>query len=808
MEYLIKASAVIILFYLCFSMFLKKETSFQYNRWFLLIGLVIAVVFPLIVIPVYIPMNQILVPETTFIASENYLNNTSSILSETSFDWANLIPITYGIGLSFLLIQFLFQFGSLIVLLINSPKNKDGIYIYVIVKNKISPFSFFKWIVYNPEIYNNEELSLVLTHEKVHVNQLHSIDILITQLACVVFWFNPLMWLYRKEIRQNLEYIADSKTQDISKSKKQYQRLLLKTSVSNHNISLSNNFYNSSIKERIVMLQKSKSKKKNQWKYLLMLPLLACLLLSMNTENIYVETKTNLELSKNTIEFVVTKNTTDAQLKDMSRVVENKGGSLIFTKIERNAKNELTNIFVKLYNHSYATGNNKTPLDSFIIYKELYGLGGGYVGRINGATLHFDNYTNDQKLIDALKERAYTAIIKNGVESAQVEEPKHPYIKHVEIIFNKNITDKQLEDIKQELKSNGVAMIINQISRNNKNEIIDIDIDFIAKNGSANYNVKDENGINPFYFKMDDVSFGVGALQNEEIIVETIIIDSLEKSKPHKTYIYKNEGEIYSTDSTQLKLYQTQRAVVIDRIKKKIESNDTIYFNTIDSVEIKKLSKLKSNIYYETDKPIKIITEHQTIHQPGINESTISRIKTETDEPIFIINGKVVKKENTIDIDPNSIDQIHVIKGDKAITQYGTEGKNGVIVIDLKSDNTWTAKSDTKKSDDPWSISYGMTYVNEEDPSKNGTLVYITKTSKDFVLGSQKAVLEKSGISVKYSKVKRNKAGELISLKITLKNDSGDQTSASYKDDDGIANLEYGILEGKLVVRTSRLDLD
>ena len=175
------------------------------------------------------------------------------------------------------------------MLLIQNPKNKDGIYTYVIVENKISPFSFFKWIVYNPENYNKDELQLILIHEKVHANQMHSIDILFTQLACVIFWFNPLIWLYRKEVRQNLEYIADNKTQMQSNCQKEYQRLLVKTSVVNHNITLSNNFYNSLIKERIVMLHKSKSKKANLLKYVLVIPLLALFLMSFNTEDIYIE---------------------------------------------------------------------------------------------------------------------------------------------------------------------------------------------------------------------------------------------------------------------------------------------------------------------------------------------------------------------------------------------------------------------------------------------------------------------------------------------------------------------------------------
>ena len=315
MEYLLKASAVIIIMYLCYFIFLKKETFFQHNRWFLILGLLLALVFPLIIIPVYIPIESTAIQEPTFILTES--SNFVAEPTETAFDWLQLIPIIYGVGLTVFIIQFIFQFGSLVSLLIKNPKQKEQQFTYVIVNSEISPFSFFKWIVYNPESYKEEELQLILTHEKVHVNQLHSIDILLTQAACAVFWFNPLIWLYRKEVRQNLEYIADSKTQSLSNAKKEYQHLLLKTIVANHNIILSNNFYNSSIKKRILMLNKSRSKQKNQLKYLLMLPLLAGLLISMNTEEVYIEaetTRTKNTITSESFKVKFTKNMTDESL--------------------------------------------------------------------------------------------------------------------------------------------------------------------------------------------------------------------------------------------------------------------------------------------------------------------------------------------------------------------------------------------------------------------------------------------------------------------------------------------------------------
>ena len=145
------------------------------------------------------------------------------------------------------------------------------------------PFSFFKYIVFNKTQFNDTELTHIINHEKVHAKQYHSLDIILVQLASALFWFNPFIWLYKKEIQQNLEFIADKEAQNISKCEKSYQTLLLKSSVPNYQLVLANNFYNSLIKKRIVMLHKSKSNNLKMWKYALVLPVLAVFLMSANT---------------------------------------------------------------------------------------------------------------------------------------------------------------------------------------------------------------------------------------------------------------------------------------------------------------------------------------------------------------------------------------------------------------------------------------------------------------------------------------------------------------------------------------------
>ncbi|OZV67943.1 M56 family metallopeptidase [Winogradskyella aurantia] len=691
MEYLLKASIVIAIFYLCFSLFLKRETFFNHNRWFLLIGVFTALVLPLVVITVEIPIESSPVPYSSLALeqSTNLVDTPSTDKAE--FEWQSVVPIIYYLGLVIFLLKFLFQFGSLALLLISHPKRKDGIYTYVIIKNKISPFSFFKWIVFNPNSFDHDELHMMLTHEKVHVNQLHSIDIILIELAYTIFWFNPIVWLYRKATKQNLEYIADFKTQEIAQNCKAYQKLLLKTSIVNHNIALTNNFYNSLIKERIVMLQKSRSQSKKQWRYALIIPLLALVLMSMNTKEVYVETP------------------------------------------------------------------SKTAI-------------------------HADHADSNPQ---------------------------------IEIIFTKATTDTQLEDIKRELKSNGITMVIKELKRNSNGYISSIDVDFNTENGSANYAIKKEDGISDFYFRSSkDGSFGVGAVdkKNNIVIVEEILIDDIKHDGKH-TIIHKSDGHheviIKDSEDARVKVIKKDDIIVEEIIEnpKNTRITDTIYIvkgYRSDSTNPKNSENNRTS--YSISDTITTKINGSEIYIPNPTSDNIDRIKLvldRPDKPIVVVDGKVLEYKDLNNIKPDKIKSINVIQGDMAITDtsYGEKGKNGVIIVETKGSSS---KEKAKWVIDRVEVS-SVAYIGD-DESKNATLAYITKYTPDRILDKNKTLLEQAGITVKYSKIRRNKAGEITRIKISVKHNSGDESSASWKNDDGIPGIEYGISEGSLIARTSEMN--
>lgn len=128
-------------------------------------------------------------------------------------------------------------------------------------------------------IDNQKDLDIMIAHEKIHSQQKHSFDILIGELFCVCFWWNPVSWLIKKEIQVNLEYLADDGVLRKGYEPRAYQYLLLQITNSNASIQIVNYFNVSQLKKRIIMINKEKSKKILTVKYLLILPIALVMLL-------------------------------------------------------------------------------------------------------------------------------------------------------------------------------------------------------------------------------------------------------------------------------------------------------------------------------------------------------------------------------------------------------------------------------------------------------------------------------------------------------------------------------------------------
>jgi hypothetical protein len=367
--YLIKSSALIGMFYVAYYFLLRKETFFTNNRWFLLAGLFTSVILPLLVYTKTVWVNP---TPTRFDWSNIPASATAPIQNDTfEINWYLVLAMTYAIGIALFLLKFAFDFFSLTKVLKNKTIQQQADYKFIDVAENVAPFSYFNYIVYNSSLYTQAELENILEHEKVHSAQNHTIDVLISRFFCVVFWYNPFVWLYKKAILQNLEFIADSEASKKIADKKAYQITLLKITTHENCVAITNHFYQSLIKKRIVMLNKNQSNKWNSWKYALVVPVLAAFMLYFQVKVVAQEknyaTKTEVI---GTSQVVICKTSTDDYIKEScDRIKKMHNIDLKFFKIKRNSQNEITSISAKFNDNNGSEGthniNSDEPIKPF-----------------------------------------------------------------------------------------------------------------------------------------------------------------------------------------------------------------------------------------------------------------------------------------------------------------------------------------------------------------------------------------------------------------------------------------------------------
>ena len=262
------------LFLAVYDLFLKKETFFNLNRAYLLTTAVLSILLPFISLG-FIQQN---IPQEYYVELPAVVvgGTTSEIGTSTSF-WLSSLKIVWILGMIISVIVFSFKILKIIKLKRSGAMtNVDGNLVKILPKTD-SAFSFFSTI-YLGENISEINIPSIISHEKIHIQQKHSIDLLFFELLRIVFWFNPAVYLFQNRISTLHEYIADAKVSS-QKSKKEYYQNLLSEVFQTEQISFVNTFFKQSlIKKRIIMLQKSKSQKGAQVKYLLLLPVIFSML--------------------------------------------------------------------------------------------------------------------------------------------------------------------------------------------------------------------------------------------------------------------------------------------------------------------------------------------------------------------------------------------------------------------------------------------------------------------------------------------------------------------------------------------------
>ncbi|MBU3822007.1 M56 family metallopeptidase [Flavobacteriaceae bacterium XHP0103] len=281
-HYIIQVAAFQMAFLLIYDLFLKKETFFNWNRLYLLVTAVLSLIIPFIKIGVFkdvMPKEYVLQLPAVVIGNVENTNQVSSTLdtvtgqSQSIWTLENLL---YA-GMVFMALLFAFKLFKVVRLLWNNPKTKFGDLHIVNVLRSNAAFSFFRYVFLGEQLKEDEK-NTILAHEKVHVEENHTFDLLFFEVLRILFWFNPFVYMYQNRITVLHEFIADQHAIK-QHGKTQYYQNLLSQVFATQNISFINPFFKQSlIKKRIVMLQKSKSKQINLLKYALLLPIVVGML--------------------------------------------------------------------------------------------------------------------------------------------------------------------------------------------------------------------------------------------------------------------------------------------------------------------------------------------------------------------------------------------------------------------------------------------------------------------------------------------------------------------------------------------------
>lgn len=337
---LIKASLIIIVLLGFYKVFLERESFFVANRIYLLACLIFACTLPFLVLPKLVehqgvvstwikPLDKAILPGVQVITSQEAINlnleektakSPATLPEESSFlpvpntkleqvaladrtaptealavkgqqserGLTYYIALLYFFGVTILLVKFLAQ---IVFTLWKIYKQEDKVAdeggVLVNMEGDIEPCSFFQYIFINPSSYDYETYEQIIAHEKIHVKQRHTIDLLLSELAVIVLWFNPFIWMLRTEVEKNIEYQTDDLMIKGEKAAKEsYQLNLLKIATYTQPLAITTNYNQSLIKQRILKLNAKKSNPYSYWKYTFIAPLLFMLLLFLNKPNL------------------------------------------------------------------------------------------------------------------------------------------------------------------------------------------------------------------------------------------------------------------------------------------------------------------------------------------------------------------------------------------------------------------------------------------------------------------------------------------------------------------------------------------
>ena len=699
--YILKSSVCLVLFYLFFRLLLSKETFHRFNRMALLGVLFFSLLIPCIEVTtrhqVEVQQAVLSIEQLLLMAElEATPANVGAVQETSAISWVQIVLLVYLAGILFLACRNIYSLICLFRLIHSGKHEKLEKGVTLVVHNQeIAPFSWMKYIVISRKDLE-ENGREILIHEMAHIHHRHSVDLLVADICIFFQWFNPGAWLLKQELQNVHEYEADETVINEGVNAKEYQLLLIKKAVGTRLYSMANSFNHSKLKKRITMMLKEKSNPWARLKYLYVLPLAAIAVTAFARPEISEKMEEISAVKVNDLAEIVQ----EKVLQDTVKVSKDeKKDALVVTGVKSKEEEEIVIFEVVEQMPEYPGGMSALQkyLSEKIAGSPMKGKAGGRVmvgftvaetGKIKDVrVLQSDEASLNQeaeRIVSEMpdwipgKQRGrpvpvkYTVPIRFG--NIRFAENKQPLIfadgKEISMDAMEKLDPSTIESISVLKDStsikvygkrgaNGVILVNTQ--RGSKTKIQNKEISFSQKTTST-----------------DAVP---------DFPVSGTVVDEQGRPKAGVSIIVPNTNHGTITD-------------INGHFSLKAMKDGNLWFSFIGYKPVKASVSSTMNIRMEQE-VVDLFPELSGSVKNGNtgfkvnNGVTVHGIKGE--EPLVIIDGKeAMEKDALSKLAPDHIKSISVLKDKSAQVVYGDKGKNGVIIVEMLTDDEYQARQNKR----------------------------------------------------------------------------------------------------------------
>ena len=699
--YILKSSVCLVLFYLFFRLLLSKETFHRFNRMALLGVLFFSLLIPCIEVTtrhqVEVQQAVLSIEQLLLMAElEATPANVGAVQETPTISWVQIVLLVYLAGILFLVCRNIYSLICLFRLIHSGKHEKLEKGVTLVVHNQeIAPFSWMKYIVISRKDLE-ENGREILIHEMAHIHHRHLVDLLVADICIFFQWFNPGAWLLKQELQNVHEYEADETVINEGVNAKEYQLLLIKKAVGTRLYSMANSFNHSKLKKRITMMLKEKSNPWARLKYLYVLPLAAIAVTAFARPEISEKMEEISAVKVNDLAEIVQ----EKVLQDTVKVSKDeKKDALVVTGVKSKEEEEIVIFEVVEQMPEYPGGMSALQkyLSEKIAGSPMKGKAGGRVmvgftvaetGKIKDVrVLQSDEASLNQeaeRIVSEMpdwipgKQRGrpvpvkYTVPIRFG--NIRFAENKQPLIfadgKEISMDAMEKLDPSTIESfsvlkdsasIKVYGKRGANGVILVNTQRGSKTKIQNKEISFSQKTTST-----------------DAVP---------DFPVSGTVVDEQGRPKAGVSIIVPNTNHGTITD-------------INGHFSLKAMKDGNLWFSFIGYKPVKASVSSTMNIRMEQE-VVDLFPELSGSVKNGNsgfkvnNGVTVHGIKGE--EPLVIIDGKeAMEKDALSKLAPDHIKSISVLKDKSAQVVYGDKGKNGVIIVEMLTDDEYQTRQNKK----------------------------------------------------------------------------------------------------------------